>query len=143
MARSRQLQRVLKAFDAVPAAIRDAVRPALVKSGDELADMMRHLAPKDTGALAESITVTLPGGTTPAYSQPGGAKVVPPNAVMVTVGDHVVRYPHLVEYGHTGPNGSVVEPKPFFWPSFRLLKRRIENRVARIIRKVAPEAWGQ
>jgi HK97 gp10 family phage protein len=136
MARSRQLQRVLKAFDAVPQAVREAVRPTLLKSGDELADMMKHLAPKDTGALAESITVTLPGGTTPAYSQPGGSKVVPLNAVMVTAGNADVRYPHLVEHGT-----ATAHAQPFFWPSFRLLRKRIENRIKRAIGKVSSEAW--
>ena len=75
MALSPQIQRLQRRMDAIPMAVREAVRPALVKSGEELADAMRGLAPEDTGALKESIAVTLPGGTTPAYSQPGGSRV--------------------------------------------------------------------
>ncbi len=121
-------------MDAVPREVRKAVQPALKKSGDELAATMKQLAPERTGALKDSIEVTTAGNSTPAYSQPGGAQVVPENAVLVTAGNTRVRYAHLVEYGT--PRAA---PQPFFWPAFRLLKKRLEGRIKRAVSKAVRE----
>ena len=136
MARSAQLARLEKRLLAIPNAVKEAVHPALTRSGEELRSAMQGLAPKDTGALIESITVTPPGGTTPPYSPPGGSTTVPDNQVMITVGNSDVRYPHLVEYGTRH-----APAQPFFWPAFRLLKKRLENRIKRAIRRAVKEGW--
>lgn len=129
-------------MQAIPQAVRDAVKPALITSGDELVDRMQALAPERTGALKNSIKATPPGGTTPPYSQPGGSRVAGELEEIVTAGNTDVRYPHLVEYGHAnGLNGSVVPPHPFFWPAYRLSKKRIANRLKRAIRKAVREGW--
>lgn len=131
-------------MEAIPLAVREAVKPAPAKSGNEIADMMRHLAPVDSGALKESIAVTLPGNVAPAYSQPGGSRVAGETEVLVTVGDHEVRYAHLVEYGHSnGFGGSIVPPHPFFWPAFRLARKKAENRIKRAIGKAIREKWSR
>lgn len=119
-------------MEAIPKAIREAVKPAVLKSGDELASAMKALAERsrDSGDLIDSIEVTGPGQSTPPYSQPGGSKVVPDNAVMVTVGNTDVRYPHLVEYGT-----AKAPAQPYFWPAYRLLRRRIQRRITRAISK--------
>lgn len=140
MALSPQLQRLDRRMAAIPQAVREAVRPALIKSGDELADAMRHLAPDDpaTGApdLKSSIAVTLPGEQTPAYSQPGGSRVAGELEVLVTVGNEEVRYPHLLEYGT-----SKMEAQPYFWPAFRLMRKKLESRIKRAIGKAVREKW--
>jgi hypothetical protein len=124
-------------MEAIPRAVREAVKPALLKSGDELASAMKRLAERsrDTGELIDSIAVTGPGQSTPPYSQPGGSKVVPENAVMVTAGNTDVRYPHLVEHGTAN-----AVAQPFFWPAFRLYRRRITRRINRAIGKAVREA---
>ena len=43
-----------------------AVRPALEKGAKELQASMLSLVPRDSGALANSIAITLPGDNTPA-----------------------------------------------------------------------------
>lgn len=136
MARSRQLERLLKRLDDIPKAVVEAVQPALAQSGNELAGAMKHLAPVDTGALRDSIAVTPAGERTPPYSQPGGSMVVPANAVVITVGNSETRYPHLVEYGTAD-----APAQPYFWPSYRLLKRRITNRIKRGVSKAVKEKW--
>jgi HK97 gp10 family phage protein len=135
---SAQLDRLRRRLDAIPKGVKQAVQPALQKSGDELAGTMRSLAPEDTGALKASITVTPAGQSTPPYSQPGGSTVVPENAVAITAGNSEVRYAHLQEYGtaHTPAH-------PFFWPAYRLLKKRIQNRLKRSIGKAVRDGWGQ
>ncbi|KRB31717.1 HK97-gp10 family putative phage morphogenesis protein [Mesorhizobium sp. Root172] len=140
MAQSDQIARLQRRLEAIPKSVREAVVPSLVKSGEELAGTMRKLAEpsRDTGALIESIAVTAPGQSTPAYSQPGGGRVAGELEVLVTVGDQDVRYPHLVEYGT-----SKAAAQPFFWPAFRLLQKRIQNRTKRAIGKAVRDGWNK
>lgn len=141
---SRQTRRLQKRLRAIPKAVKQAVVPALMKSADEIAGRMRTLAPEDTGDLKDSIAVTPPGGTTPPYSQPGGSTVAGENQVLITAGNSDVRYPHLVEYGHSnGVNGSTVPPHPFFWPAYRLTRKRSANRIKRAIGKAVKDEWGK
>jgi hypothetical protein len=99
---------------------------------------MKQLAEtsRDSGALIDSIVMTPGGQATPPYSQPGGSMVVPENAVAVTAGNSEVRYPHLVEYGTVK-----AAAQPFFWPAYRLLKKRLSNRIKRAVGKSVRENW--
>lgn len=120
---------------AIPVAARKAVLPALYQGGYAIAEAMEGLAPEVTGDLIGSIAVTLPGQTTPPYSQPGGSRQLSDTEVAVTVGNTDVRYPHLVEYGtrHSAA-------QPFFWPGFRLARGKVERRIKRAIAKAIREA---
>lgn len=135
---SDQLDRLKARLEAIPKAVREAVQPALITSAMELTERMEQLAPRDTGALADSITFTPAGQATPPYSQPGGSEVVPENTVRITVGNTEVRYAHLVEYGTADSPA-----QPFFWPAFRLTRARIKNRLTRAIGKAVRDRWGQ
>jgi HK97 gp10 family phage protein len=132
------LDETLAAFDRIARAPREAVIPALKKSGDELASAQKALAEtsRDTGALIDSIAVTMPGHSTPAYSQPGGARLAGETEVIVTAGNADVRYAHLVEYGT-----SDTDAQPFFWPALRLLRKRLQNRVNRAAKKAVKDSW--
>ena len=134
------LAKTLAAIDRVAKAPREAVQPALLKSGEELASTMRGLAEtsRDTGALIESIEVTMPGQSTPPYSQPGGSRTAGETEVIVTAGNSDVRYAHLVEYGT-----SETDAQPFFWPAYRLLRKRLQGRLNRAAKKAVKEAWGK
>lgn len=140
MGYSPQVKRLMARLEGIPAAIRQDIKPALIKSADELADMQRHLAEssRDTGALIDSIEVTAPGETTPAYSQPGGSRTAHELEAIVTVGNHAVRYPHLVEYGTAD-----APAQPYFWPAVRTLQRRIRNRLNRAARKAIRDYWSK
>ncbi|MGP4752124.1 HK97-gp10 family putative phage morphogenesis protein [Agrobacterium pusense] len=134
------LAETMAAFDRIARAPREAVIPALMKSGNELAAAQKALAEtsRDTGALIDSIAVTMPGHSTPAYSQPGGARVAGETEVIVTAGNGDVRYAHLVEYGT-----SDAEAQPFFWPALRLLRNRLQNRINRAAKKAVKDAWNE
>lgn len=127
---SAQSERLKRRLQAIPKATIAATTPALRKAAEQMADTMRQLAPEDTGALKASIVVTASGQATPSYSQPGGSMVVPENAVAITAGNTDVRYPHLVEYGH-----AKAPPHPFFWPAFRLNRKKAANRIKRAVSK--------
>lgn len=120
---------------AIPKAAREAVKPALMQGGHEIAEAMEALAPEDTGDLKGSIAVTGPLQQTPPYSQPGGAYIVPENAVAITAGNKDVRYPHLQEFGTTSHPA-----QPFFWPGFRLARKKAERRIKRVIARAIREA---
>ena len=60
---------------------------------------------------------------------------VPENGAAITVGDHEVRYAHLQEY--VTVNNA---PHPFFWPAYRLRKKRAANRIKRAIGKAVRDA---
>jgi HK97 gp10 family phage protein len=74
------------------------------------------LVPVRTGHLRDSIVVTPPGETTPAYAT-GGSTTVPENKVAISAGNTAVRYAHLVEFGTEKAHA-----QPFFWPAYRLFK---------------------
>lgn len=120
---------------AIPKAARLAVGPALVRSADEIASLQRALAPEDEGDLIASIVVTGPGETTPPYSQPGGSMVVPENSAAITAGNSDVRYPHLQEHGTTHHPAH-----PFFFPGFRLGRKRALARIKRAVGKAVKDA---
>ncbi len=135
MANDGGLSSFQRRMKAIPKAAREAVKPVLVKQADAMADTMRALAPEDEGDLRESVEVTGPGEATPPYSQPGGSMVVPENVVAITVGNSDVRYPHLQEHGTT-----FHPAQPFFWPAFRLHRKKAMAAIKRGIGKAIREA---
>ena len=133
------LSRIQQRMALIPKRVREAVKPALKHSADEMAAVMKMYAAssRDTGALIDSIEVTEAGQQTPPYSQPGGSAIVPENAVAVTAGNTKVRYAHLVEHGT-----KKAPAQPFFWPAVRTVGKRERNRIKRAIRKAVKENWG-
>jgi HK97 gp10 family phage protein len=134
------ISRLQQRLAAIPKRVKEQVRPALVQAAEEVAATQRRLAEasRDTGDLIDSIAVTPPGASTPAYSQPGGSRVAGENEALVTAGNDAVRYPHLVEYGTAH-----AAAQPFFWPGFRLVRKRAANRVKRVIRNAVKAEWGK
>lgn len=134
-------EKLRRTFKALPERVRKETVAAVVKSAEELADTQRRLAPSPgsgpyaTGDLRDSIAVTGPGGTTPPYSQPGGSTRVEDHQAVVTVGNTDVRYGHLVEYGT-----AKAPAQPFFWPAYRILKKRLLARISRAGRKAIRES---
>lgn len=138
MANDGGIGRLKKRLAAIPANVKAAVQPALLKQAEAMATTMRQLAPEDEGDLKESVTVTQAGERTPPYSQPGGSMTVPENAVAVTVGDKQTRYPHLVEYGT-----KKMQAQPFFWPSVRLHNKKSKQAIKRSVAAAVRKNWGK
>lgn len=136
MAKTKGLVRFNKAIDRMPDEVAKAIEPALMKSADEIANQQRALVPVQTGALRDSIAVTGPGETTPDHSQPGGSTTVPKNSAVVTAGDTDARYAHLVEFGTPTAQAS-----PYFWPAYRLLRKRSQSRISRALTKAIKDGW--
>ncbi|PZX46441.1 HK97 gp10 family phage protein [Cereibacter changlensis] len=132
---SRALEARLKA---IPSEIVAELRPALMKSAEDLADKMRALVPVDDGDLRDSIAVTGPGETTPAYASGGGRRTASEAQALVTVGNPEVRHGHLQEFGTV-----TQEAQPFMRPAWRIAKARIERRIARAIGAAIKKAGGR
>lgn len=122
-------------LNAIPDEVLKALRPALIKGANEIADNMRALVPVDEGDLQESITVTGPGETTPAYAVGGGRATAAPNQALVTVGNPEVRTGHMVEFGTVK-----AEAQPFMRPGFRIAKPRVMRRIARAVGQAIKKA---
>jgi HK97 gp10 family phage protein len=131
MADSAQLDAFRKRMDALPKELIETLKGTLRQNANELADADRALAQHSriTGELIDSIKVTEPGESTPAYSM-GGAREVGPLEFAITAGNDQVRYAGHVEFGtvHAAPH-------PFFFPPARALKKRFKNRISRQTRK--------
>lgn len=142
--RVRGKDKLLARLKSLSSKVEKELGAAANEAGDDMVGVARHLVPKRTSALAKSITVTYGGQMTPAYSQPGGSTLVPPTAAMVTAGNNEVRYPHLVEFGTAPhPQGGLGEgtdhpgtaPQPFFFPAYRLIRKRANRKMAKALRK--------
>lgn len=110
------------------------------KAAEAMVGYARDFVAVKTGKLRDSIVATPPGGTAPSYSQ--GNRIVPEGSWMVTAGNSGVRYAHLVEFGtkpHFQPNyrGGFDHPgakaQPFFWPSYRLVRKSMRSRATRAL----------
>lgn len=135
MARDGGIGRLKKRLAAIPKAVREQAYKEALAAAEDIANRMRRLVPVDEGDLRDSITVTPGGQSTPAHSQPGGSHVVPENKVAITAGNNAVRYPHLVEYGT-----EQAEAQPYFWPAYRLGKKKAVAKIKRGMRKAIREA---
>lgn len=156
-------------FKALRKSLPDAMMAELeggaVEAGAEMVQLARAFAPERSGALKASIVMTRAGEKTPAHSQPGGSTVVPAGAVLITAGNSRVRYAHLVEYGappHDNSDGAGTKlgrlrrklggairfhpgnkGRPFFWPAYRLIRKKARNRMTRRLNRAVKQVTGQ
>lgn len=122
-----QLEKLRKRLEMIPKAVLEAVKPTLETSGTELVAAMKSMAPVESGALRDSITVTPGGQTTPA-SAVGGSKTVPENRIAVTAGNKHVPYAGMVEFGT-----SHAHAQPFFLPAYRSLRGKVIENLKRAV----------
>jgi HK97 gp10 family phage protein len=117
---SAQTEALKRRLEAIPLAVRQAVMPALMKSGQELAERIKVLVPVLHGELKDSIKVTQ----------------VSEVRVDVSEGGPDAPYALHVEYGtrHAGA-------EPHFWPAYRLTRTRIRRRIKRAITKAVKDRW--
>jgi HK97 gp10 family phage protein len=128
-----------------------ALAEANRQTADEMVDLARNFVPVHTGALRDSIVATGPGGTPPAYSQGGGHGEVPQGSYAVSAGNSKVRYAHMVEYGtkpheNAGEFPGTANPgahrQPFFWPAYRVIRKKMRNRARAALRKAVKAVTG-
>jgi HK97 gp10 family phage protein len=144
-----RLERKLRAF---PQSVKEQVKSAVVQSAEEVVGAQRALAPKRTGKLAKSIVYSMGNESPPKYASlkgGGNGRGDPELTAIITAGNSEVRYAHLVEWGSAPhPQGGQFEgtdhpgtqPKPFFYPGYRLTRKKAKGRVSRAVNKAAKKA---
>lgn len=132
-----QLNRKLTAN--VPAKVLAATRKAMEQGANELVAMMKRLVPVDEGTLRDSIGWTW--GEAPAGSMKLAESKTVSRGLKITVyaGNEKTIVTNsrgegwqnaaLQEFGRQG-----VAAQPFFFPSYRAMRKRIKSRVTRAMR---------
>lgn len=131
---------------ALPKVAKDEIRAAIAQSAEEVVAMARRLVPVETGALRNSIGWTF--GKPPEGSMvlgevgEGDLRAVifaGSNATMVAnERGHKWQLARLQEFGTTK-----MPANPYFFSSYRAVKRRVKGRVTRATRKAARKVAGQ
>ena len=126
---NRKLSRLPKAASA-------EIRKALDKSAAEIAATARNFSPFDTGALRNSIGYTF-GQYVPENANvrgvTGGGRSRSDLSVTIHAGDATAYYARWVEFG----TAQGQPPNPFFFPAYRLGKKRARGRISRSLTKAA------
>lgn len=140
-------EKVLRKLAAIPPGVRSAAKQALAQSADEITDAIRSAAPTGaTGNLKASVKQTWGAGKVRYSSLSGNADEAgdPDLSVRISAGDAKTRYAHLVEFGTAphvnggmfpGTNHPGTQPKPFFYPTYRRMRRRARARIVRAVNK--------
>lgn len=140
------LDRLRKKLRRFPEAVEAEIRKAMEESANEVVALAKSLVAVDSGDLRESIGWTW--GERPKYSQAiASVKSASGNLVLtIYAGNSKVRYAHLVEFGtaphlnggrFAGSQHPGTAAKPFFYVSWRALRRRAKGRVTRAVNKAA------
>jgi len=129
-----KLKRQLAGF---PAAAREEISRAMETSAQEIVDLAKRLVPVDQGDLRASIGWTW--GAAPKGSV-SLATVGSSDNLRITVyaGNEKAFYARWVEFG-TQQNRA----RPFFYVSYRAIRKRVRSRVTRAIRTAAKKAAGK
>jgi HK97 gp10 family phage protein len=132
MARNRDLDAILRAFDAIPKAARKPIKAALDKGGKEMVDRMKYLAPEKTGRLKSTIAVEPVSDVAIRVVAGGEATTVP-----VREGQSAT-----FDYALGQEAGTIDMPaNPFFRPAINTTKTRVRRRVDRAVGKAVKDAW--
>lgn len=114
----------------IPAKVREETRKALAKGADEIVALMKSRVPTDSRALRDSIGWTwgdAPAGTMVLATS---AKTEGGERITIYAGNDKAFYARWQEFGtqHMTPN-------PYFYGSYRQLKRRTKSRITREMKK--------
>lgn len=120
-----------KKLAAIPNATKSEIRKVIEVSAAEMVSLAKTLAPVDSGDLRDSIR-----------SEPGThdlAVVVRAGGDSTTVPARAGRGEH--DYSVSVEHGTIDTPEqPFFWPSYRAVKKRAKGRASRAVRKAVKRA---
>lgn len=132
----------------LPAAAEKRIKEAMGQGADEIVALMKSLVAIDSGELRDSIGWTW--GDAPKYSQKIATVKSADGKLVITIyaGNSKVRYAHLVEFAtkahengglYAGTMHPGTSAQPFFFVSYRALRRRTKSRITRAINKSAKE----
>lgn len=123
----------------IPARVRDRTRKAMEKGANELVAMMKSFAPVDDGDLRDSISWTW--GDAPKGSMVLARSDATDGGERITVYAGGTNSRGVDVYWHFWQEFGTQHhaPSPFFFPSYRTLRRRIKSRITREMKKAIRE----
>lgn len=133
------VETVSRAFRHLERGSVEALTKALNRSGADIANTARAIAPEDGGALKRSI-----GHEIHAAPSLRGAGV----QVTAYAGDSDAFYARWVEFGApahvvggflAGAQHPGVRPRPFFFPAYLSVRKRVRGRIRRAMRALGKE----
>lgn len=145
------IDRLKARIAAIPRATRDELRAAIAESAEEIVQLQKRLVPVDHGDLQMSITWRWGNEVKIAYSQSIGSVGEHELAARISAGNTKVRYAHLVEFGthahiaggkFAGAEIPAIPAHPFFYPGYRLGKKRAKSRISRAVTRAARKVAG-
>lgn len=144
-------KRLSKRMAAIPKEVRKALRAQNRANAEELVQTMKDFAPIQDGALVSSIK---------RKDVSNGRRITQ----RITAGSREAPYAAWVEFGTKGSEGeaprqnknyrrtkvktkgkrahAATEAHPFFWPAYRLKRKRFSARMTRAAKKAMREAGG-
>ncbi|MBS0237086.1 MAG: HK97 gp10 family phage protein [Proteobacteria bacterium] len=123
-----------KKLEAIPKAAREAAMASLQKSADELVNAQKALVPVRSGALRDSIRAEARHDQLKIVVIAGG----PTTTKAARAGHGSYDYSLGVEHGT-----AEMAAEPFFYPAYRLLKKRLRNRTKRAINKAVKQEFSK
>lgn len=148
-ARILGLAKLHRKLQRMPEIAKARIQQAMEAGANEMVATMKSLVAVDSGDLRDSIGWTW--GKKPRYSQAIAtvkSKMAGDLTITIYAGNEKVRYAHLVEFAtkahvngglFAGTQHPGTSAQPFFFVSFRALRRRAKSRISRAITKAAKE----
>ena len=130
MAKILGQDRLAKKLRQLPLIAKEEIRKALGQSADEIVALARSLAPKDSGELARSIDWTW--GEAPKGAMVLARGKVGDLTLTIFAGNDEAYYARWVEFGT-----QKMQAQPFFFVSYRALRKRTKSRITRATTKAA------
>jgi HK97 gp10 family phage protein len=134
----------------IPDAVRNRVKEAMEQSAEEAVSAMKSLVSVESGDLRDSIGWTWgdppKGAVIVAHSR---AKSKTGLRITIYAGNDQAYYARWVEFGtaphinggkFAGSQNPGMRARPFFFPGWRLVSRRVKGQVTRSVKKAVKEA---
>ncbi|MFC3326205.1 HK97-gp10 family putative phage morphogenesis protein [Mesorhizobium cantuariense] len=133
MAINNGLADLQRRLAAIPKAIKAGVQPALDQGANELVTAQRAVAPRDSGKLKASIKWSVTGDLSRQVTAGGETTTRPARS-----GQGEYDYALGAEFGTRQSPA-----QPYFWPGYRLVRKRIRSRIKRAISKSVKASYGK
>lgn len=146
--------RLKRKLNALPNAVKAELRKALETSAQEITDLAKRFVPVKSGALKNSIGYTFgdykPDANVRGVATGGGSGS--DLTVTIHAGDAKAFYARFVEFGtaahinqgeYKGTQNPGMRAEPFFYPAYRLGKKRAKGRLGRAYNTAARKVAGK
>ncbi|MDP9837600.1 HK97 gp10 family phage protein [Neorhizobium huautlense] len=147
-ARIAGLSKLQQKLARLPLKVKQRIREAMEEGAKEIVSLARSLVPVDSGDLRDSIGWTWGDAPKGALKIASVKSTAGGMTITVYAGNSEAFYARWVEFGtsaHTaggkfsGSTIPAIPAQPFFYVSFRTLRRRVKSRMSRATTKAAKE----